>query len=156
MNNVWVCKSDGTIQCDKNSTEIILEEMRDELALIVGEDNIVSMEKRSYPMIQLCGMPTGNMNAYELTGQGWYILNYGIVGRQGFIPCQEFPEAESEVNVGQLIGALTSSNPHTIRGLVGHPLRVYKTGDAITKDYRPNRFNIEIGKKGLIVNVWFG
>ncbi len=41
--------------------------MRGELAKIIGEDNILNMEKRSQIMIQKCGMPTGRMNAYEIT-----------------------------------------------------------------------------------------
>ena len=162
MNTIWVCKPDGTIQCESNSIEttsgITLEEMRKELELIIGESNVLKMEKRSCPTVQACGFPTGNMNAYEITEQGWYILNHGIVGPQGFFLCPECSpdKSKSEVNIGQLIGALTAANPTNIQGLIGHPLRVYNTGDPITADYRPNRFNIEIGKKGLIVNVWFG
>ena len=31
MGNVWVCKFDGTIQCDADSLEVTLDEMRVEL-----------------------------------------------------------------------------------------------------------------------------
>ncbi|MCP5239095.1 MAG: hypothetical protein H6949_04660 [Zoogloeaceae bacterium] len=125
------------------------------LAKIIGDGNIVGMEKRAHPMIELCGMPTGSMNAYEITEDGWYILNHGIVGRQGFSLCPT-DTADNEVNIGHIISAFTSGNPIMIKELTGHPLRVYKTGDVITKDWRPDRVNFEINNKGIIVNVWFG
>ncbi|MBA4141754.1 MAG: hypothetical protein H0X43_01860 [Nitrosospira sp.] len=159
MTNIWVCKPDGTIQCDEDSKEITLEKMRDELASIIGEDNIVSMKKTSRPMIQLCGMPTGSMNAYEITERGAFILERGIVGRQGFNPCSPEKYAQSlssEVNIGQVIGSLTSCNPTTVKELTGHPLRVYKTGDFLTRDWRPDRVNIEVNNEGIIVDIWFG
>ena len=71
MGNVWVCKPDGTIQCDQNSREITLEEMREELSTIIGSENIINMEKRSHLVIQMCGMPTGVTNAYEITKAFW-------------------------------------------------------------------------------------
>lgn len=159
MGNIWVCKPDGTIQCDEDSKEITLEEMRGELASLIGEENILSMRKNSKPMIQLCGVPTGKMNAYEITEKGALILERGFVGPRGFNRCSTEGDTKpdsSEVNIGQIIGSLTCHNPTTVRELVGHPLRVYKTGEGITKDWRPDRVNIEIDSKGSIVNVWFG
>lgn len=58
--------------------------------------------------------------------------------------------AENNVSEGN------STDPTLISEIVGHPLRVYKTGDAITKDFRPDRVNIETDTEGTIVNVWFG
>jgi hypothetical protein len=159
MGNIWVCKPDGTIQCDEDSKEITLEEMREELASIIGDKNILGMKKTSRPMIQLCGVPTGKMNAYEITEQGALILERGFVGPRGFNRCSAEGDKESEpseANVGQIIGSLTCHNPTTVKELAGHPLRVYKTGDALTKDWRPDRVNIEIDSKGIIVSVWFG
>ncbi|HEY9404302.1 MAG TPA: I78 family peptidase inhibitor [Pyrinomonadaceae bacterium] len=156
MANVWVCKFDGTIQCDEDSKEITLEEMRKQLATLIGENNILNMEKRSQIMVQLCGMPTGSTNAYEITAEGWFILDRGIMGRQGFEPCPPATARGAEANIGQIIGKLTSGNPTTIKELVGHPLRVYKTGDPLTMDWRPDRVNIETNDNGVIVEVWFG
>ena len=157
MSNVWVCKFDGTIQCDPDSKEITLEEMRKELAMFIGEDNILGMEKRSVPMVQLCGMPTGSVNAYEITEKGESLLENGFFGRRGFNPCPTVAALNADVNVGQLIGMLTSRNPTTIKELVGRSLRVYKTGDPLTMDWRPERVNIETNPdNGVIVQVWFG
>jgi hypothetical protein len=44
-----------------------------------------------------------------------------------------------------------------ISSLIGKSLRVYHTGDPLTKDLRPDRANIELSPStDLIVQVWFG
>jgi hypothetical protein len=43
-----------------------------------------------------------------------------------------------------------------IQTLIGHPVRVYHTGDAITEDYIADRVNIELSGDGVIVRVWMG
>lgn len=163
MSTVWVCKFDGTIQCDEDAKEITLEQMRKQLAALIGGDNILDMKKTSRPMITLCGMPTGRLNSYEITAKGWFVLSRGIVGPQGFERCEKdagkkekADAAEADINMGQVIGICTSSNPVFIRELPGHPVRVYKTGDPLTKDWRPDRVNIETDTEGIIVRVWFG
>ena len=40
--------------------------------------------------------------------------------------------------------------------LIGKPSRVYKTGDSLTKDFIPDRVNIELNKSGEIVKIWMG
>lgn len=157
MSNVWVYKFDGTIQCDEKVQEVSLEEMREELAVLIGSANILSMKKEQRPMVQLCGMPTGRINCYEITEASWLVLSTGIVGTVGFQRMDEGPlETSEQVNLGRIIGSLTTSNPQTIQELVGHPLRVYKTGDMLTLDWRPNRCNIEVNNSSVIVKVWFG
>lgn len=53
------------------------------------------------------------------------------------------------------------------KGLVGRPVaavtlpdtlrtRVIKPGDAVTKDYRPARMNIDLDDEGVIVRLWCG
>ncbi|MFO1108630.1 MAG: hypothetical protein U1E61_05570 [Bradyrhizobium sp.] len=40
---------------------------------------------------------------------------------------------------------------------VGCTLRVYNSGDPLTKDYRPDRYNVELSPSiQRIVNVWYG
>ena len=157
MANVWVYKFDGTIQCESETKEIPLSQMRDQLEAIIGAGNVVSMKKDRRPMVQLCGMPTGTLNSYEITPQGWMLLSSGIAGSGGFQRVDHGPgEGEGAVNLGRLIGSLTGSNPQVVQDLVGHPLRVYLSGDALTLDWRPNRCNIEIDGAQNIVKVWFG
>ena len=56
------------------------------------------------------------------------------------------------VQAATSVGALSVQ----IRELLNRPLRVYKTGEAITKDFRPERVNIEVSEKNFIRDIWFG
>ncbi len=100
-------------------------------------------------MIQLCGMPTGAANSYEITEEGWRTLNDGIVGPNGFFECNG---KHTELQMRHSV----QSNPTLIKELVGHPIRVYKTGDGLTQDWRPARVNFETNDGGDIVDIWFG
>jgi hypothetical protein len=92
---IWVYKADGTLQCGQGQ-EISLEEMRKELATFIGERNILAGEKRTKPgmIIDLCGAPTGKVNAYEITAEGLFLLFRGIVGPMGF-EIWKWPAAET-------------------------------------------------------------
>ena len=46
--------------------------------------------------------------------------------------------------------------PKSVRSLIGHKCRVYKTGDVLTMDFWPDRVNIEVNASGIIVDIWFG
>lgn len=95
MSTVWVYKFDGTIQCDAEAREIPLEEMQKALATLIGAANILSMKKNQRPMVQLCGMPTGKINCYEITEAGWILLSTGIVGMNEFQRLDEGPAESS-------------------------------------------------------------
>lgn len=82
MGTVWVYKFDGTVQCDAEAQEIPLEQMRTELVVLIGDENVQSMKKDQRPMIQLCGMPTGRINCYEITETGWVLLSTGKIPEQ--------------------------------------------------------------------------
>ncbi len=158
MENIWVCKADGTVQCDDNAKEISLEDMKALLAVIIGMSNILNMEKRSLQKFTLCGAPTGKVNAYEITQAGWDILNRGFVGSAGFRRCPDEMHGldAGETGLGQFIAEMANRNPTDIQNLVGHTVRVYETGAPITMDWRPDRFNVVTNKNGIIVRVWFG
>ncbi|MCL9847309.1 hypothetical protein [Ralstonia solanacearum] len=157
MSKVWVYKHNGTVQCDSSHKPVSLGETRKTLEALIGSGNVLSQEERTVPMIQLCGAPTGNVNAYEITEAGWSLLRHGTVGSVGFERWSDESKAhfDGDINIGQVIGALTSQQPQSVQQLVGHPLRVYQTGDALTKDWRPDRVNIET-KDGVIVSIWYG
>lgn len=72
MSARWVCKPAP----EGKDKETSLEEMRAELAAVIGSDNILSMETR------------GKINAFEITAEGWEILTQGFVGPQGFEACK--------------------------------------------------------------------
>ncbi|WP_444946386.1 I78 family peptidase inhibitor [Microbulbifer sp. VTAC004] len=43
-----------------------------------------------------------------------------------------------------------------ISSIIGKYSRIYKTGEALTEDFRPERVNIELDNNGNIVNIWKG
>lgn len=154
MKNLWIFKFDGTIQCDSGSLEISLQEMRKILEDLVGAANVLDMEKRQVTVIQQCGTPTGSVNAYEVTQEGWFILNHGIVGNPGFKLWRDLFSSSAESAVSRTISTLDT--PVNVRDLIGRPLRVYKTGEPTTDDWIPERVNIETSDVGIIVDIWFG
>ena len=89
MSEIWVYKADGTIQCEPaEAHEISLDEMRRELATLIGAENILGAEERPPlgPVISLCGAATGQINAYRITLEGFRLLMTGIAGTGGFQP----------------------------------------------------------------------
>ncbi|MEP3891581.1 MAG: hypothetical protein ABJN69_14065 [Hellea sp.] len=160
MSEIWVCKQDGAIQCDSDSQEIPLDVMREELEALIGAQNVLDAVKRHVIMPQLCGLPAGGINSYLITPQGKVILERGTRGPQGFTKCSSPDDAESvegeNESAGLSIGRLTKNQPVLIRELVGHSLRVYTVGEALTQDWRPGRFNIGMDKNGAIAETWFG
>lgn len=160
----WVCKPDGAIQC-QDIAPISLDEMRKQLALIVGDDNILAQEKRYVIVPELCGIPAGSLNAYELNAFGYYVLVHGFVGRRGFLDCREGRAVKAEtvhdgpVDFASALAATSAtsaaSHPVLVRELIGTVVRVYQVGDAITKDFRPERTNI-VTDEGRIADIWFG
>jgi hypothetical protein len=141
MANHWVYKPDGTIQCDETERAIPLEEMRVELGGIIGAAEVLRMEKRAVATIRMCGMPAGAVNAYEITEEGWTLLSSGTVGRRGF---HDWPEEEEP------------RGPATVRELIGRPVRVYRRGDPVTMDHRPERVDVETDDSNVIVGIRFG
>lgn len=49
-----------------------------------------------------------------------------------------------------------SSKTNLVCDLIGRPLRVIRSGEAITMDFHPDRVNIEINRGNVIKKIWFG
>ncbi|UVO55078.1 hypothetical protein [Sphingomonas sp. SUN039] len=162
----WVCKPDGSIQCE-DIAGTPLDVARKQLAAIIGADEILNAVQKHVIVPQTCGLPTGTLNAFELTDTGYFILFHGFVGPLGFKDCpHEIAAAlgDGAVAAGPLaagvvnrISGLTSvhTTPVLIRDLLGRMVRAYHPGDALTEDLRPERVNIEIAN-GRIADIWFG
>ena len=162
MSDVWVCKPDGTIQCQANPP-VALDEARKALAEIIGDKNILDQKKHWATVIAPCGAPTGALNAFRITKEGYEILSSGVVGPQGFEKC---PDLNEEGAVRTSVGSKAAqpdpqralsagSQPVLIRELIGRPVRCYRLGDIITEDYIENRVNI-VHVDNVIVDIWFG
>ncbi len=160
MESNWVYKADGTIQCEEEPKATSLDEMAKELINVLGEDAIIQKRKLHRPTVKMCGVPTGAINAYELSTKAFALWKDGVVGKLEFIELEpEFLPKELSVEDSLApVDDLSARKPERINELVGHPLRTYITGEPITMDYRPNRFNIELSAMGnrAIVSVWFG
>ena len=168
--NPWVWRHDGTLQCGLGAEET-LQEAREQLATVIGATNILDGEKRTLPGVfpQVCGAPTGQVNAFKLTPAGFWVLFHGIVGPIGFRPWLDenmvvegggvdiLPfkalGAAQENNLS-LVGA-GKADPCCIQELYGHRCRAYNVGDPLTDDYRPDRFNVGL-EGGRIKELWFG
>lgn len=179
MTSTWVWRHDGTLQCGFG-VEQTLDEAREELATIIGGDNILNGEKRTLPgpIIQVCGAPTGQVNAFELTELGFWLLIHGTIGPIGFRPWVDGdPDrllAGSEGNYAARLLSGSEGNyavktpegkavgfpghggtPATIHDLYGRICRVYNVGDALTKDFIERRVNIGL-VRGRVAEIWFG
>ena len=159
MSTVWVYKFDGTVQC-ADIPEVPKAEIRSQLAIRIGENNILSEAKEKQQLIvpQQCGLPTGHIYAFEITQQGWALLSTGFAGPGGFELLQEeVPGAKSSIiDISEFVGKLTSSQPVFVSQLAGHSLRVLPPGAFVSKDWRPDRCNIEVNEHSVITRVWFG
>jgi hypothetical protein len=160
MENYWIYKADGTIQCLEEPIAISLEEMAKELITALGNDCIVQQRKLHIPTVKMCRVPTGALNAYELTPAAFEMWEKGISGKMDFEQLNPalIPRNQEDDYSRSAASDMAKSQPDRIDDLPGHLLRTYKTGDPITMDYRPSRFNVETSHLdiGVIVKVWFG
>ena len=182
--SVWVYKDDGTLQCGQGA-ERPIQEMRKALARLIGDKEILHGEKRRPPVLlpDLCGAPTGEVNAYEITDDGAYVLFRGFVGPDGFklwiwpqpgtrhdalaltagggsdVPFPLSASWKGDGAIANMIASLTQAGaqPTTIVDLIGRVCRCYKHGDPLTFDLQPQRVNIELDEDGRrISRIWFG
>lgn len=171
MSTVWVIKDDGTRQCDDRNKGVSLEEMQKELETLGA--TVISSEKRQDCRIipRVCGAPTGQVNAYEISSTDWELILTGIVGPNGFRlwNCDDDEGRATKIVAagGEIPWPLILSHavqnssvrhaPAFIRELIGRPCRCYREGDPLTKDFIPKRVNIELTQKGdVIQDIWFG
>jgi hypothetical protein len=170
MANFWVWRHDGTLQCGQGS-EQPLEEAHEQLAAIIGADSVLNGEKRQAPVIlpTVCGAPTGQANAFELTESGYYLLFHGFVGPIGFRPWLDDKLAHVQAGLTSSIlgveehsarkqltlAGFGAGEPTSIQELFGRQCRAYTVGDALTMDFRPDRFNVGL-VNGRIRELWFG
>jgi len=156
---IWIAKHNGTIQCEDVAPSPI-EVDRELLVKLIGEENVLGEGTGVVAMPRQCGLPTGKVNGFKVTWTGWQMLSIGVVGNPGFFlwvgPDESARIAESEIqSVQSLIGVPSGSHPVLVRELIGHPVRAYQKGDALTEDFIPNRVNIEVNE-GFISEIWFG
>ena len=171
--NPWVWRHNGSIQCESWPGQP-LEEAREQLAALIGEENILEAEERELPCIipRVCGIPTGRVNACLVTVQGYLLLIHGFPGPRGwrawtdecpddwagapFAALASTADLTGKDEQPRALGIGGGGNPRDIDDLYGRRCRCYTQGDPLTKDFVPERVNIGLNQRGRIVEIWFG
>ena len=165
MEAVIVFKADGTIQCAGNDP-IPLEHHAAELRKI-GASTFCGQGNVPGPFVvnNVCGAPTGMVNAYAIPKKDWEMILAGIVGTMGFRLWTSAPYPDLDLDDDCHITEHGPPSPPStsvcvlpvlVRELVGRPCRCYEQGDKLTLDYLPDRVNIEHDGTGRISDIWFG
>jgi hypothetical protein len=178
MDTLTIYKQDGTRQCLDIAPRLLEEDAKVITGLkirIVGKGRHVEL-----PVVvpAQCGLPTAGANVFDIDATGLTRTQLLELAANGFTawhfdaePAEAaargkatarargdedpFPLAHLAV-VASLLGG-GHPNPDHIRDLVGYLIRVYKTGDLLTMDFRRDRVNFETDPKThRIVRFWFG
>jgi len=165
MDLVIVYKADGTMQCE-DGAPIPLPHHAGELRKL-GASKICGQANLRGPnvVIDLCGAPTGRVNAFAIPKDDWAEIVAGTVGTLGFRLWCGAPYPELDLDKGARIASegfpgtpahSAGVLPILLREIIGHPGRCYRQGDALSRDYVPERVNIEHDEHGRISDVWLG
>lgn len=168
MDTIWIVKDDGTRQCDDRNQGTPLDVMAEELKTLGA--TVLNSEKRHdcRAINRVCGAPTGQLNAYEISIDDWETIKSSFIGPNGFRAwdCDEKDIGRVAMAGGEIpwplinriaLASSASGAPVLIRDLIGRESRYYEDGATITKDFRPDRVNI-VTEKGssTIKEIWFG
>jgi hypothetical protein len=164
--SMTVFKYDGTQQCEPDTKARPLTDdvkaITDLGIKIIGEGKHLQL-----PVPAKCHTPTGWANVFEIdkanlnrnqlfrmSALGFKVLAHDDE-RLADAGGQDTPvplDLSLSANLLELTG-----KPEAIRDLVGYQIRVYKTGDMITRDHRDRRINFETDPNNhTIVRSWFG
>jgi hypothetical protein len=169
---ITIYKQDGTRQCEDIAPRPIAEDAGAITALgvhIVGEGK---HELLPIFVPALCGSPTAWANVFAIDRSGLTRQQLFQLSQHGFkvwafeSPPQAADKAAmaggSDVPFPLDLPVAASllapeQHPTCIADLTGYLIRVYKTGDMITMDYRRDRVNFETNPTThRIVRSWFG
>lgn len=154
MSNVWVSKLDGALQFHPEIPKITLIEARDELSGLIGGAQILRGEPGSRIFPSKCGFPEGGYNAFEITAEGWNLLEAaGEEWKHGFYLLDETTVKSVDLTLDLMIGMRILSQPALRSGDIPQ-VRVFQLGDHFTKDFVPGRCNIEIDESRTVLRVW--
>ncbi|MEW6641123.1 MAG: hypothetical protein AB1586_11510 [Pseudomonadota bacterium] len=164
-----VYKQDGTIQCEPEIKPRPLQVDADAIRAI-GIRVIGGGQRERLPIFvpALCGSPTAWANVFSIDLNGVTRQQLFLLSAIGFRMWAFDPPARKSVAAGDedpfphdlpVAANLLGPDPHPdrIADLIGYTVRIYRTGDPITKDYRRDRVNIETNPDShRIVRYWFG
>jgi len=84
MTNLWVYKLDSSVQCGGHEPTSPNDDAL-QLETLIGNKIIDKIKTKSHDeYIQVCGAPTGNVNAFLISYESAYLLFNGNIGPLGF------------------------------------------------------------------------
>lgn len=170
--SITIYKQDGTRQCEPETRPRALESDAKTIADL-GLQVVGGGQHLRLPIFTpaLCGSPTAWANIFEINKMGLTRHQLFELSSLGF----RLWTFDSLQQTSERSGAVAGEDPfpldlslaanllahdmypERIADLIGYHIRVYKRGDAITKDYRLDRVNFEIDPASLqIVRDWIG
>ena len=164
-----VYKPDGTLKCENIKPRPLATDAEDLAKIGVTVVGAGKHERLPIFTPQVCGSPTGWANVFSLSTKGLTRTQLLALSTHGFKvwTFEKPPEVSARAGDSDspfpldfaLASALLPQHafPVEIKDLPGYALRAYKTGEALTLDYRLDRFNVEISPADhRIVRTWFG
>jgi hypothetical protein len=171
MDQLTIYKQDGTRQCEDIAPRPLAEDEKVISGLKIPIIGGGRHERLPIMVPAMCGLPTAWANVFDidatglsrqqlfqLSANGFNVWRFDASEREAAIAAggdNPFPLENLSI-VATLLGG-AQGNPELIRDLVGYVIRVYKTGDMITMDFRRDRVNFETDPQSRrIVRHWFG
>jgi hypothetical protein len=165
---ITIYKQDGTRQCEDIKPRPI--DVDAKIISGLGLKIIDHGRHERLPIFTpaLCGFPTAWANVFAIDRNGVTRQQLFQLSQHGFKvwefsvpsePAQAKALGEDPFPLLQAAASLLASDvqPDRIADLVGYVIRVYKTGDVLTQDYRRDRVNFETDPTNhRIVRYWFG
>jgi hypothetical protein len=169
---ITIYKQDGTRQCEPEIRPRPIDEDAGEITSL-GVKIIGQGKHERLPIFvpALCGSPTAWANVFAIDRSGLTRHQLFLLSQHGFKvwSFESPPQADKAALAGgsdvpfplDLPTAASllapEQHPDCIADLKGYLIRVYKTGDMITMDYRRDRVNFETNPTThRIVRSWFG
>lgn len=166
---ISIYKQDGTRQCEDIAPRPI-----DEDAKVITSFGVKLIDRGRHerlPIITpaMCGLPTAWANVFaidphgltrhqlfQLSQHGFKIWNFPVPPEAAQVKTGGEEDPLSYLHVAASLFA-SEIHPDRIADLVGYTIRVYKTGDPLTRDFRRDRVNFETDPTShRIVRYWFG
>jgi hypothetical protein len=169
---ITIYKQDGTRQCEPGTKPRPLDEDAAEIAGL-GVRVIGQGKHELLPIFvpALCGSPTAGANVFAIDRSALTRQQLFLLSQHGFKvwSFESPPQTERATLAGgsdvpfpldlPVAASLLApeQHPDRIADLKGYVIRVYKTGDMLTMDYRRDRVNFETDPQThRIVRSWFG
>ena len=133
----------------------------------IGVRRVFAQEKVPGPLaaVDAQGARSGLVNAFAISREDWVGITDRLVDALGFRVWIGSPFPELKIPEGCYVSSTIPPMPLSLslgavpvmaREFIGRPCRLYKQGDGLSGDFKPDRVNIELDQFGRISNIWIG